>query len=68
MNEKSLKENFEKIKKETDSLLKRMYYLNPGCVKTIPIMVVVLFDPNKSIFYSYEKITHIKMLKTTQPH
>jgi hypothetical protein len=27
-----------------------MYYLNPGCVKSIPIMVVVLFDPNKSIF------------------
>jgi hypothetical protein len=50
VNDKSLKDNFEKIKKETDALLKRMYFLNPGCIKAIPVMVVVLFDPNKSNF------------------
>ena len=32
-------------------MLKKMYYLNPSCVKMIPVMAVVLFDPNKSTFY-----------------
>jgi type VI protein secretion system component VasA len=48
VNDKSLKENFEKIKREVDTLLKKMYFLNPNHTKAIPVLAIVFYDPNKS--------------------
>jgi len=31
--------------------MKRMYYLNPVQLKTIPISVIILYDPNKSSYF-----------------